>query len=387
MAKLWVMAVIAQQNEERLARLKGLASYLLADSQTLLMRQRDTQRVWVAGGCAGTTSSLRMLQAQRTGAAEIPICFRFDYDRREEHIWQPAWMVSLDDERLRLVGNVPTETVVDEDWADERPALPQEESLFLEHSWQMAVRRIQNEIVRGNLRKAVLTRQIELSHPHAWPAHEVLAALLHASEGTSVYGHHWHGGVVWVGASPEVLYAREGRQVTVDSLAGTRRLLMDGGGFSGKDHAEQKFVTDYLVEALTPLCEHVNVSSVSKRRADDLEHVYAQVGGVLRDGVGDDELLAALHPTPAVCGTPRARAAELIQQLEPAPRELYSGVLGFSTGHATTAIVVLRCAKLQDSTARLYGGAGIVAESDPDLEYAECGWKMDIMRRALMDLT
>ncbi|MBK6911618.1 MAG: chorismate-binding protein [bacterium] len=387
MAKLWVMAVYDPLAVERLTRYKDIARFITSDAQTLLLRPRDGTRVWIAGGTGPSTSSLRMMQAQRGGTAEIPICFRLDFDRREQHIWQPLWMVSLEEERLRFVGSVPTEFEADEDWLDHRPTLPHEQPLFFEHSWQTAVRHIQNEIARGTLRKAVLTRQIEMWHTHAWPAHEVAAALLHASAGTSVFAHHWHGGVVWIGASPEILYQREGRQVVVDSLAGTRRMLMEGDSFTAKDHVEQQLVTDYLVEVLTPLCEHVNVSPVSRRRADDLEHVYTQVTGVLRHGVGDDELLGVLHPTPAVCGAPRARAMELIQALEPQPRELYSGVLGYSTGHATTALVVLRCAKLQDSTARLYGGAGIVAGSDPELEFAECGWKMDIMRRALLELT
>jgi menaquinone-specific isochorismate synthase len=97
------------------------------------------------------------------------------------------------------------------------------------------------------------------------------------------------------------------------------------------------------------------------------------------------ELVARLHPTAAVGGTPRADALAMIARLEAAPRGRYAGPVGWmdAKGDGEFAIA-LRCAQLSGDTARLWAGAGIVADSDPDAEVAETTAKFDAVLSALL---
>ncbi|MBK6765145.1 MAG: chorismate-binding protein [bacterium] len=373
-------------DSDRQSAERELAKYATADVATLLLRPRDEEFAWCAGGIGYTGNSIHDLLRDHDGSSLIPVCFRADFESGERFYWKPGWMVELDGDYLRYVGQVPHGSVSEELEIEPDDAEPLESDSHTPGQWSAAIRRIQSEIGAGNLRKAVLSRRICLYQPDPWPIDAVIARLLNSSSGTSVFAHQLQDQRVWIGATPEVLYRRDGRQVRVDSLAGTRHTILDGNLFTDKDRAEQAVVTEFVRDMLAPLCVHTAVSPLTKRRADDLEHVFCEVQGVLRDNVTDDDLLAALHPTPAVCGSPRPAAAQLLEELEPLPRELYAGVLGFSNGHHTTAIVALRCAAVSGQRAVLYGGAGIVADSDADREYDECGWKMEIMRRALLDL-
>jgi len=373
-------------NSDRPSAARELARYVTADVATLLMRPRDEEFAWCAGGIAYSGNSVQDLLRDHDGSSLIPVCFRINFESGERFCWKPSWFVELDGDYLRYAGQVPHGSVSEEIEIEPDDAEPLEQESHTPGQWSAAIRRIHSEIQAGRLRKAVLSRRICLYQPEPWPVDAIVARLLINSTGTSVFAHQLHDQRVWMGATPEILYRRDGRQVRVDSLAGTRQTILDGNLFTEKDRTEQAVVTEFVRDSLAPLCVHVAVSPLSKRRADDLEHVYCEVQGVLRDDVTDDDLLAALHPTPAVCGSPRDASAQLIEELEPLPRELYSGVLGFSNGHSTSAIVALRCAAISGQRAVLYGGAGIVADSDADREYDECGWKMEIMRRALLDL-
>ncbi len=386
MAKLQAMRLVEETHTEKSVRLRELARYATADSATLLLRVRDDEHAWCAGGIRHSGSSVADLLADRDGGSIIPVCFRIDYDCALKFFWQPSWLVELREDRLCYYGEVPHGEISEDDEFEPVESEPLEADAYPAQRWNKAVAKIQAYIQQQQLRKAVLSRQLSLFSSEPWPVDSVLAKLLQHSTGTSVYAHQLHDKKVWLGASPEVLFHREGRKILVDSLAGTKQTLIENNSFTAKDRAEQLVVTDFLRATLEPLCVHVSVSPLTQRRADDLEHVYCQVQGVLRDEVNDDDILDALHPTPAVCGSPRDAAAEILEELEPMPRDLYSGVLGYSNGHQTTAIVVLRCAQVHGRKARLFGGAGIVADSDAELEYSECGWKMEIMRRALMDL-
>lgn len=362
------------------------AGRVLSDQATLLMRPRGEEHVWCAGGVAESGTSIRELLLWRDSSSIIPVCFRVDYSAALRYVWQPSWMVEVSSDAVRYSGDeIPGFNVLGSG-AEVSPDPPIETDCFPLENWSRAVEKIRYEIESGFISKAVLSRQIEMVGMQAWSIHELVTRLLKHSSGTSVFAHAFRDDKIWIGASPEILFQREGRVVKVDSLAGTRQTLFEGHAFSEKDRAEQQVVTEFVRTCLEPLCQHLTISPLSERRADNLEHVYCQLVGVLRDGVTDDDLISTLHPTPAVCGTPRDLAADLIQELEPRPRGLYSGVLGFSNGHTTTAIVVLRCAMLDRNHARLFGGAGIVANSNAEQEYAECGWKMDVMRRTLLDL-
>jgi menaquinone-specific isochorismate synthase len=101
-------------------------------------------------------------------------------------------------------------------------------------------------------------------------------------------------------------------------------------------------------------------------------HLVTELRGTARDDASVLALAGALHPTPAVAGTPSPTALHLIDELEPADRGRYAGPVGWTDARGDGELcLALRCATLSGRTARLYAGCGIVADSDPDAEVAE----------------
>ena len=119
-------------------------------------------------------------------------------------------------------------------------------------------------------------------------------------------------------------------------------------------------------------------------RSSKVWHLATDIEGRLRDPLDALSLAALLHPTPAVCGTPREAARAAIKELEQIERALYAGIVGWmdAAGDGEWA-VVLRCAEMQGRIALLFAGAGIVADSDPEAELAETDAKFRSMLEAL----
>jgi isochorismate synthase EntC len=115
-------------------------------------------------------------------------------------------------------------------------------------------------------------------------------------------------------------------------------------------------------------------------------HLETPISATLPDGVGVVDLVDALHPTPAVCGTPTEAARGMIRQLEPFDRGLYAGAVGWTNlageGDVTVA---LRCGLLRDRWAHLFAGGGITADSEVDEEVAETESKFMPVLEALRE--
>jgi isochorismate synthase len=198
-----------------------------------------------------------------------------------------------------------------------------------------------------------------------------------------------------VGASPELLVRRRGMRVSSDPLAGTAqrspdrardaviaRQLLD----AVKEQREHRLTAEAVADALAPFCAKLVVDpEPSLTSTATLWHLQTSVRGTLKPDAPDAlTIAAALHPTPAVCGTPRAAAADLIARLEGFDRRFYAGLVGWvdARGDGEWALT-LRCAEISGSTARLHAGAGIVAGSDPAAEDLETEAKFGVLLRAL----
>ncbi|NLU84772.1 isochorismate synthase [Rhodococcus sp. HNM0569] len=205
-----------------------------------------------------------------------------------------------------------------------------------------------------------------------------------------------HAGCTLVGSSPEVLVARKGTVVTCHPLAGSAprytdpdadRASADALAASAKDRREHALVIDSLRSALAPLCSSVDAPATpTLTHTPALWHLGTPIRATLRDkDTTALDLAAALHPTPAVCGTPTDSARELITGLE-GDRGFYAGTVGWcdSAGDGEW-LVTIRCAELSADgrSARAYAGGGIVAESDPAAELAETSTKFRTVLRAL----
>jgi isochorismate synthase len=198
-----------------------------------------------------------------------------------------------------------------------------------------------------------------------------------------------------VGASPELLLRRRDRRVASDPLAGSaprsadpvedreraERLLQ-----TVKERREHRLVAEAVADTLSKFCENLEVDAQpSLVSTATLWHLHTAVRGRLRPDAPDAlTLAAALHPTPAVCGTPPDAALGLIRELEPFDRRFYAGMAGWVDAHGDGDwVIVLRCAEVMGRTARLYAGAGIVAGSDPEAEDREADIKFSAMLHAL----
>ncbi len=200
-----------------------------------------------------------------------------------------------------------------------------------------------------------------------------------------------------IGATPELLIRRSGREVSALVLAGTAprgahpaedEALGSGLLVSAKDTEEHAYAVASMRETLGPLCDALDIEPrPALLKLPNLQHLGTRVRGTLTGAQPARSALAlaaAVHPTAAVCGTPTGAALELIRELEHMDRERYAGAVGWvdADGNGEWGIA-LRCAQLSGRTARLFAGCGIVAGSDPVAELAEAQVKFRPMRGAL----
>jgi menaquinone-specific isochorismate synthase len=194
-----------------------------------------------------------------------------------------------------------------------------------------------------------------------------------------------------VGATPELLVRKDNEQVLSRVLAGTIARSSDSNQMaqallaSEKDIAEHEFAVKSVADALALHCTDMSVPPAPVvLTLANLAHLATDVRGVLVDNAPALALAGSLHPTAAVCGTPKSRARVLIGELEQMDRGRYAGPIGWfdASGNGEFGIA-LRCAQLQSNAARLFAGAGIVAGSDPASELKEIETKFSAVTSCL----
>ena len=201
-----------------------------------------------------------------------------------------------------------------------------------------------------------------------------------------------------VGATPELLVRAERGLVTSRVLAGTIQRTGDDEAdlaragvlaHSSKDLEEHEYAVRSVAGALAPYCTSANVPDVPfVLSLPNVLHLASDITGVLaRPTTGSLGMVAALHPSAAVCGTPAPTAADLIRELEQMDRGRYAGPVGWTGADGDGEWgIALRCAQVDPTdprTVRLFAGCGVVAASDPVAELAESQAKLEPMRYAL----
>lgn len=259
-----------------------------------------------------------------------------------------------------------------------------------------AVGRATERIRSGALRKVVLARSLivdagrELDPRHLlWRLRAVDPDCYAFAAPVSSPG---RGGTL-VGASPELLVRRRGQVIEATPLAGSAprygdptrdRASADRLFDSRKDREEHAVVVEDVARVLAAFCDDLTHPHEPEMLGTaNVWHLATPFRGRLHDrSTSLLDLVAALHPTPAVCGTPREAAREALAALEPIDRGAYAGPVGWmdADGDGEMAIA-LRCAEITGATARLFAGAGIVADSEPEAEVDETERKF----RALLD--
>ncbi|MGB9377025.1 MAG: isochorismate synthase [Mycobacteriales bacterium] len=255
--------------------------------------------------------------------------------------------------------------------------------------WQHAVRSAVRTIRDGQLEKVVLARDLIATSDTDVDPRFLLHRLAARFPGCFTFA---CDGLV--GATPELLVRRQGFDVQSGVLAGSVRRGRDAdqdaelGAWllaSAKDRQEHAISVRSVAEALAPFCADLDVPEQPELVSlANVQHLSTDVTGRLSGAATVLELLDALHPTAAVCGTPTEAAAAFIRRREGMDRGRYTGPVGWTdaAGNGEWGIA-LRCAELTGPSVRLFAGCGIVADSDPDEELAEAQVKLAAMRDAL----
>jgi menaquinone-specific isochorismate synthase len=257
--------------------------------------------------------------------------------------------------------------------------------------WMAVVTEAVRRITAGALGKVVLARDLVATAARSidvrWPLHRL------ADSYPMCWTFHVDG---LFGATPELLVRRERGLVTSRVLAGTIRRTGDDErdlalaaalARSSKDHEEHEYAVRSVADALEPHCSSMIVPETPfVLHLPNVMHLASDVAGVVHDAgtVSSLQLAESLHPSAAVGGTPTTEAVALIAEIEGMDRGRYAGPVGWmdATGDGEWGIA-LRSGELRDNTVRLFAGCGIVADSDPEAEFAESQAKLVPVRDSL----
>jgi anthranilate synthase component 1 len=252
---------------------------------------------------------------------------------------------------------------------------------FTEAGFMQAVERIKQYILDGDCMQVVLSQRLSISYQA--PPLDLYRALRGLNPSPYMYFLDL-GGFQVVGSSPEILTRLEDGLVTVRPIAGTRR--------RGHTDAEDEALEAELLADPKELAEHLmlidlgrndvgRVARIGTVRVTDrmiveryshVMHIVSNVVGELQDGMNAIDVLRATFPAGTVSGAPKIRAMEIIDELEPVKRGVYSGAVGYIgwNGNMDTAIAI-RTAVIKGGQLHIQAGAGVVADSQPQLEWKE----------------
>lgn len=252
---------------------------------------------------------------------------------------------------------------------------------FSEPEFTAAVRTAQEYIKAGDAFQVVLSQR--MSVPFKARPVDVYRALRALNPSPYMYFLDF-GGTQVVGSSPEILVRAKQGRVTVRPIAGTRprgadaaldaaletELLSDA-----KECAEHLMLIDLGRNDVGRVAEPNSVTVPQRfviERYSHVMHIVSEVQGRLKDGLGFADIFRAVFPAGTVSGAPKIRALEIIQELEPHKRHIYSGAVGYINwwGDTDTAIAI-RTAVIENGRLHVQAGAGIVYDSQPAMEWQE----------------
>jgi menaquinone-specific isochorismate synthase len=260
--------------------------------------------------------------------------------------------------------------------------------------WDEAVVGTLAAIGRGELEKAVLARTLDVTLTDPVDPAVLLRHLRAENPRAHVFLLEPRPGTTFFGAAPELLVAFRDGDFEATAVAGSisrgrdeeeDRTLAGLLLASEKDRREHDLTVREIVEDLEDRLEELVVDPEPRvLTLTRIQHLETRIHGRAREGEDVLSLLQVLHPTPAVCGRPRARALELIRAAEPFGRGWYAGPVGWFDGDGNGEFVpALRSAVGGGASWRLFAGAGIVPGSNPESEWSETALKFEPALRVL----
>lgn len=309
-------------------------------------------------------------------------------DAREPEAWQRAQQ-RLDQIEAMLAVPLPAQSQLT---LNPEPIDQRFHSSFGELPFKAAVDKIKKYVMAGDVMQVVPSQR--LSAPFSGAPVDLYRALRHTNPSPYMYylnlGDHQI-----VGSSPEVLARLEDGEVTVRPIAGTRR--------RGHSEAEDRALEAEMLADPKEIAEHLmlidlgrnDVGRISQtgtvkvteqmvvERYSHVMHITSNVVGTAAPGVGPMETLRATLPAGTLSGAPKIRAMQIIDEVEPVKRGIYGGAVGYIGWNGTmdTAIAI-RTAVIKNNTLYIQAGAGVVADSDPELEWKETMNKARAVMRA-----
>lgn len=274
------------------------------------------------------------------------------------------------------------------------PTRAEVESIIPPDQWRdEIVTKAIEHILSGDLEKVVLARELMVTMDRDIDIPQIIKSLISTEPNAMIFSID-----NFVGASPELLVSRAGDVVQAHPLAGTTARLVDKEADrssiatlldSTKDHSEHQITIEWLLNELLPFCSYVDADPEPNIVSlPNVHHLGTRVHGQLSHPAASVlELVAALHPTPAVAGKPQNAAIALISEIEGAERGKYAGPVGWVDSDGNGAFAVgIRSAQIKKTEARLFAGVGIVADSNPQLELDETDLKFQTMLSAILSL-
>lgn len=247
--------------------------------------------------------------------------------------------------------------------------------------WKRAVETSIAAINNGQIKKIVLARRTDYTLQQQVDPIDLLNQLSESAANCYRILYAPAGAAAFLSVSPERLFLCRGRLLSTEAVAGTVRrgvseiedlALENRLRTNAKDHAEQSFVVEGIADSLSTLCEKVEYSATALvMKLSCVQHLVSEFRAIMNRHATMGDAFSALHPTAAVCGTPREWALELLRDLESFDRGWYASPIGVVGIDQCEFAVGIRSAVLRRNSLSLFTGAGIVRQSDPQTEWQE----------------
>lgn len=260
--------------------------------------------------------------------------------------------------------------------------------------YRQGVSQLVTHFGHSKLDKAVLSRALDVEAKDHIDRFSLLNNLLSINQSGYTFSVQTEDNRYLLGASPELLIAKQGAHIVSNPLAGSRpkadneaqnQRLSDDLLATHKDRHEHALVVDEIENVLAPHCQSLDCPKIpSVIKTNTMLHLSTCLNGQLSDpSTHVLQLASQLHPTPAVCGFPRNEAYQAIKLLEGFERGYFTGMVGWCDAEGNGEwVVTIRCAEVNERKMRLFAGAGIVDQSNPQAELEETAAKMQTIINA-----
>ena len=252
--------------------------------------------------------------------------------------------------------------------------------------WRQLVNKALTAIDNEAFQKVVLARETTVCASARIDPVSLIVKMRVAADNLHLFCFEPVPGRAFLGASPERLYKRTGKQLESEALAGTRPRSHNATEdaqmrqellTSTKERQEHQIVLKEISSILSAYCTTIDSASEPEiLKLMGCQHLRTPLSGILKENISDTMLLKALHPTPAVGGFPKEKALAWLHREEPFERGIYAAPVGWIGVNAAEFCVGIRSGLVSDTLLTLYSGAGIVRESNPDAEWHELNAKL-----------